>query len=96
MNFEEHCRESKKLFGKPYKEVHKWLDEFAGTPEFGMKHRKIRHHQEGINQIEKLFGKEAAKVAKQHIISDLKEEGWIEGIHEFPRNEEHYIKLGLF
>jgi len=26
--FEEHCQESIKLFGRPYEEVHKWLDEF--------------------------------------------------------------------
>ena len=96
MNFEEHCIESVKLFGRAYENVHKWLDEFAGSPEFGMKHRKIRHHQAGINQIENLYGIEAAKAAKQHIISDLKQEGWVEGVHAFPKDKEHYIQLGLF
>jgi len=41
------------------------------------------------------FGEEAAKAAKQHIISDLKEEGWTE-TDPFPRDEEHYVKMGLF
>ena len=27
--FEDHCAETIKLFGKPYEEVHRWLDEFA-------------------------------------------------------------------
>ena len=96
MTFEEHCEESKKLFGNPYEEIHRWLDEFMGAPGIGMKHRKFRHHQEGTMRVEKLLGKEAVKVAKQHIISDLKEEGWIEGIHPFPRDKEHYVKMGLF
>jgi len=29
--FEQHCQESISLVGKPYEQVHKWLDEFMGT-----------------------------------------------------------------
>ena len=95
MNFEDHCEESERLFGNRFEEVHKWLDEFAGTPEYGMRHRKMRHHHDGINQVIKLFGEEAGKAAKQHILSDLKLEGWSE-TDPFPKDREYYVKIGLF
>lgn len=78
--FENHCKESTNLFGQPYEEVHHWLDEFQGTPEYRMRHRKKRHHEAGIKQAIELFGETAGK-ASQHIISDLKEEGWKEKDH---------------
>jgi hypothetical protein len=93
--FEKHCEESLRLFGKPYDEVHNWLDEFQGTPEYKMRHRRKRHHEAGIRQSIELFGEEVGKVARQHIISDLKEEGWTEKDH-FPKDEADYIKMGLF
>lgn len=95
MRFEEHCIESEKLFGDRFEAVHRWLDEFAGSPEYGMRHRKLRHHAEGIRQIERMYGQKAAEAARQHIISDLREEGWTES-DPFPRDEEHYRRLGLF
>ena len=66
-----HCEESIRLFGKPYEEVHRWLDEFAGSPEYGYRHRRKRHHEEGIRQAMVLFGEGAEAVARQHIVSDL-------------------------
>ena len=93
--FEDHCQESIVLFGKPYEEVHRWLDEFAGTARYGMRHRRVRHHEAGIREAVKLFGEEVGVVAKQHIISDLKEEGWTDR-DPFPRDEDHYVKMGLF
>ncbi len=94
--FDEHCQESVRLFGKPYEQVHKCLDEFAGAPGIGMKHRRFRHHKAGIEEIKKLFGEDAGKVARQHIISDLMEEGWNKKEHPFPKDEDHYVKMGLF
>jgi hypothetical protein len=82
-SFENHCKESINLFGQPYEEVHLWLDEFQGTPEYRMRHRKKRHYEDGIKQVIELFGETAGKVAKRHIISDLKEERWMEKDH-FP------------
>ena len=96
MTFEEHCKESVEKFGKPYKEVHRWLDEFAHTKEYGMKHRKVRHHLQGIKEVEKIFGMEAGEVARVHIISDLKLEGWKEETDPFPKNEKHYVSMGLY
>ena len=93
--FTEHCAESLKTFGMDFSEVHIWLDEFAGTPEYGFRHRKKRHHEAGIRQVMEMFGEVAALAARQHIISDLKQEGWTESDH-FPRDEADYVKMGLF
>jgi hypothetical protein len=94
-SFDEHLLESLQRFGRGFPEVHKFLDEFAGKPGIGMRHRCLRHHLEGIEEVRRRFGDSAAEAAKQHIISDLKMEGWTE-TDTFPRNEQHYIKLGLF
>jgi hypothetical protein len=94
-SFEKHCEESERLFGKPFKEVHRWLDEFQGTPQYRMRHRRVRHHEAGIRQVIRLFGEIGGQVARQHIISDLKEEGWTERDH-FPQDEKDYVKMGLF
>jgi hypothetical protein len=96
MTFEEHCKESIKLYKKPFEEVHLWLDEFAGSKEYGMRHRRKRHHEEGIKEAVNLFGEEAREVARQHIISDLQQEGWKEAVDPFPQNEKKYIEIGLF
>jgi hypothetical protein len=93
--FEKHCEESIRLFGKPFEEVHLWLDEFQGTPKYGMRHRRVRHHEAGIQEAVKLFGENAGQVARQHIISDLKEEGWTEK-DPFPQDEDDYVKIGFF
>ena len=93
--FEKHCEESIRLLGKPYEEVHRWLDELAGSETYGMRHRRVRHHEAGINKVRELFGEEAARAARQHVISDLQEEGWTEKDH-FPRDEADYVRMGLF
>ena len=92
MRFEEHCKESEAMFGAPFAEVHKWLDEFAFTPAYGIHHRHLRHHEVGIREAVRLFGETAGPVARQHIISDLKLDGWTE--HDpFPKDAEHYVEL---
>ena len=93
--FEEHCTESVRLFGKSYAELHRWLDEFAGSERHGMRHRRVRHHQAGIDEAVRIFGSDAGPVARQHIISDLHEEGWTAS-DPFPKDEDHYVKMGLF
>jgi len=95
MKFEDHCLECTQIIGYPYPEVHRWLDEFAGSPKYGMKHRKVRHHQAGIGQAIELFGDEAGKAARLHIVADLKLEGWKETDH-FPLDEQDYVKMGLY
>ena len=66
-----------------------------GKPPFGMRHRRVRHHEAGIIQATELFGELAGEVARQHIVADLKEEGWTEN-DPFPRDEQHYVEMGLF
>ncbi len=94
-SFEDHCEESRKKFSDAFKEVHLWLDEFAGSEEYGYRHRKKRHHEEGIKEVIRLFGSVAGVVARQHITTDLKEEGWTEE-DPFPKDEKHYVKMGLY
>jgi hypothetical protein len=94
-SLEEHCAETLRLLGKPFPEVHQWLDEFAGKPPHGMRHRQFRHHLAGIEEVRRKWGNEAAAAARQHIITDLKMEGWTED-QPFPRDQKHYVKMGLF
>ena len=95
MSFEEHCKECQSKLGKRYEDVHHWLDEFAYSTKYGMRHRRVRHHQAGIEEASLLFGKDGAAAARLHIVSDLKEEGWKEADH-FPRDERDYVRMGLW
>jgi hypothetical protein len=95
MRFQEHCDESSRLFGEPFKQVHQWLDEFFATP-LGARHRRKRHHLAGIEEVRRRWGDQAAEVAKRHIISDLSQEGWREGHDRIPADEADYVRMGLF
>jgi len=57
-----------KELGKPYEEVHNWLDALWAT--LGVKHRSARHHMEGVQEIIKMYGEEAGKAAIIHIKRD--------------------------
>ena len=93
MKFQDHCADSIRLFGDGFEEVHLWLDEFAAT--LGARHRRKRHHLAGIQEVRRRWGDQAAEAARQHIVSDLKEEGWQE--HDrIPADEQDYLKMGLF
>lgn len=100
MKRSEHESECLEKLGKPFAEVHKWLDQFAGRPECGMRHRKKLHHKAGIELARELFGDEGAEAAKLHILADLSDEmGFGElNISEemIPRDEKHYLEIGLF
>ena len=61
-----------------------------------MKHRRMRHHISGLKEVARIFGDEADKAARQHIIiSDIKEEGSTE-TDPFPKDERHYVEMCLF
>lgn len=94
-SFEYHCEESERLFGRRWEEVHSWLDEFAGQEPYGSRHRFLRHHEAGIREAVAKFGPEAEPVARRHILSDLEHEGWTRQ-DPFPRDADHYRKIGLW
>ncbi len=94
-SFEEHCKRCKDLMGEEFPEVHKWLDDFFQKPPHGTRHRYLRHHQEGIETVRKLWGDKAARAAELHINQDLSEEGWPED-NPIPADEEAYKKTGLW
>lgn len=75
MDLEAHCRRSLLIFGKRYDEIHRWLDEFAAKypPSERYKHRKHRHHKEGIEEAKTKFkdlGDIASLIAEDHIRCD--------------------------
>ena len=74
-SFTQHCAKTTAMLGKPFEDVHLWLDEFAGQPPYGMRHRRVRHHLAGIEQARQLWGDQAAEAARLHIIANLKQEG---------------------
>jgi hypothetical protein len=92
---EAHCAETERILGKPYTEVHKWLDKFFLDKTLGARHRRKRHHEQGIREAVSLFGEEAGLAARMHIITDLKEEGWKDS-DRFPKDEKDYVAMGLF
>ncbi len=49
-SFTEHCAETTAVLSPSFEEVHRWLDEFAGKPPYGTRHRKLRHHLASIEQ----------------------------------------------
>jgi len=95
MSFEEHCKECQDKLGKNCEDVHRWLDEYAYSAKYGMRHRRVRHRQAGIDEAARLFGKDGAAAARLHIVAELKEEGWKEGDH-FPVDERDYVRMGLW
>jgi len=69
MTFEEHCKHCQEVFGDRFEYVHKWLDAFYTTMGPN-KHRKMRHNTDGVREVHKMWGKEAAEAAILHIKDD--------------------------
>lgn len=69
--FKEHCDDCKKELGDDYAYVHKWLDAFFEKLGYDEKHRDIRHHEEGIEEVRKMWGDKAAEAARIHIKADF-------------------------
>ena len=88
-SFDQHCEESVRLFGEPFEEVHKWLDEFAGLPPHGMRHRKFRHHLAGIDEVRKRWGEradeEAAWSACQRAMAGGPNSNWMPAFENWSR-----------
>jgi hypothetical protein len=95
-SLEQHCQDSIAKLGQPFEDVHRWMDEYAGKEGYGMRHRRKRHHLQGIREAASLFGREAEAAARLHIGADLKEEGWKEETDHFPVDEADYVRMGLY
>lgn len=46
MRQEDHCKLTNKELGRPFVDVHKWMDKFYASMQ--SEHRVVRHHYEGI------------------------------------------------
>jgi hypothetical protein len=89
---EEHCRECEQKLGKPWREVHLWLDELFKLK--GIRHRRYRHNLGGIDYVRERWGTEAAQAARLHIITDLSNDGWQEA-DGIPKDSQDYVIRGL-
>ena len=81
--------------GKGFTKVHLWLDEFCGKEPWGTRHRHLRHHQEGIEEVRQKWGEHAARAAEFHIRQDLELEDWPSD-DPIPANSDEYRKSGLW
>ena len=67
-SFEEHCRDCERLLGDRCERVNRWLD--AKFAEHRQRHRFVRHHWNGVQEAEALFGALGRKAAIVHILKD--------------------------
>jgi len=63
-------KDCERFLGAPYENVNRWMDEFYATA--GPKHRRFRHHWEGVREAERLFGEDGANAAIVHILRDCR------------------------
>lgn len=67
---EEHEQKTIALFGRPFSEIHAWIDQYY--PKFGIRHRIFLHHLIGAELAVRTFGDEAVRpVVVQHIEDDI-------------------------
>jgi len=85
-HWKEHCKDCQEALGKSWDVVHHWLDEYAKIYWPSMIHRVHRHHKEGVEEVRKKWGDEAAEAAEIHI---LKDEG------DIPSEEEIHRRHGV-
>ena len=73
MRRKDHVTRCEKMIGNGFNEVHAWLDEYAKQyppDKYDAYHRHFRHHKEGIDEVMKKWGPEAALAAALHIYDD--------------------------
>ena len=67
-NEDVHSDDCLKELGKEYRDVHRFLDQFAKI--YGFSHRRILHHTYGIEMVRFFMGEMEAKAAEIHIKRD--------------------------
>lgn len=93
--YDDHCRKCEQELGDAFEHVHLWLDEFYGKSPCYSRHRFLRHHLKGIEEVREMWGDRAAMAAEIHIRQDLESDGWESG-KPLPKNGEAYKKEGLW
>ena len=86
-DFKEHCADCKRELGDDFSVVHRWLDAFFVKLGYNEKHREVRHHKKGIEEVRKLWGDQAARAAEIHIAKDFC--GYI------PEDDKHFSSRKL-
>lgn len=69
----QHARDCFYILGKEYLVVHKFLDQYVGVfpvETYGGFHRMFLHNMNGIYLCKHLYGNQAEKAAKIHIVRD--------------------------
>ena len=70
-HWKEHCKDCKDAgLSRDWQVVHFWLDELAKIYWPWMGHRVHRHNKDGVEDVRKKWGDEAARAAEIHIIKD--------------------------
>lgn len=66
----QHMSDCDRLVGDPCEDVNRWIDAYFS--EYGPYHRFKRHHREGIEEAEDLFGVRGRRAAIVHILRDCR------------------------
>ncbi len=70
MDLFEHEKECVRLLGRPWTEVHVFLDQYSAKFR-GFLHRRLLHHRLGIEAVVMRFGDGARHAAELHVEQDL-------------------------
>lgn len=66
---EVHCRSCEELYGRPFSEVHEWMDK--PVEDLGPGHQKVRHDMGRTpERVAFIFGEEARVAVRDHILLD--------------------------
>jgi hypothetical protein len=66
---EEHRNRSRAIQGRDWRDLHRWLDQYAGL--YCGWHRIVLHHQLGIKLAVQRFGEAAREAAELHVKDDF-------------------------
>jgi len=89
MNQQRHEQKCLAKYGKPFAEVHRFLDQYSDLYR-GFNHRYLLHHQRGVELVVQQFGEVARGPAEQHILLD-----WDFLPDSWEDLDKHYFPLSL-
>ena len=79
-DFEQHCRDCKRLLGDPHEAVHLWIDK--AFEKHGPAHRRLLHHTNGVRKAAGMFSRDGVRAVIAHIVRDC---------GEVPREREYDV-----